>query len=342
MQTISKNKKQRSLGFKVLTLTSLLVTFIIIAFLGFFFWAKSSTIEQSEYNALYQAPGMHNETQTDSVLVVATYNIGYLSGMTNNLPVRPTRDFYLNNEKRVMQALSELDADIIGFQEIDFDSHRSYHTNQAAMICDSLFGYGAFAVNWDKRYVPFPFLPLKVHFGKMLSGQAVMSKFPITGQQVHQLERVKSKPYFYRALYLDRLAQVVTINHPVKPIVVINLHAEAFDAQTRRRQLDIVYKLFWELEKNFSVILLGDFNSDPKVADAEISIFLNDSRLVSCAFDINNISLAPNTFPSDNPNERLDYIFFNSERFELIDSRITTEFGDISDHLPCVATLKIK
>jgi len=342
MQTISKNKKQRSLGFKVLILTSLLVTFIAIAFLGFFFWAKSSTIEQSEYNALYQASGMHGETQTDSVLVVATYNIGYLSGMTNNLPVRPTRDFYSNNEMRVMQALSELDADIIGFQEIDFDSRRSYHTNQATMICDSLFGYGAFAVNWDKRYVPFPFLPLKVHFGKMLSGQAVMSKFPIADQQVHQLERVQSKPYFYRAIYLDRLAQVVTINHPVKPIVVINLHAEAFEAQTRRRQLDVVYKLFCELEKDFAVILLGDFNSDPKVSDAEIDIFLNDNRLVACALDTNNVTSAPNTFPSDNPNERLDYIFFNSERFELIDSRIITEFGDISDHLPCVATLKIK
>jgi len=46
MQSRNTNKKQRSLGLKVLILTSLLVIFIIIAFLGFFFWAKSSTIEQ--------------------------------------------------------------------------------------------------------------------------------------------------------------------------------------------------------------------------------------------------------------------------------------------------------
>lgn len=144
--------------------------------------------------------------RNDSILRIVTYNMGYLSGMTNNTPQRPSREFYANNEKRVITALRSLDADIVGFQEIDFGSDRSYHTHQAKMICDSLFAYGAFAVNWDKHYVPFPMWPPKVHFKKVLSGQAVMSPYLFSGHEVHHLEKVKSNPFYYNALYLDRLA----------------------------------------------------------------------------------------------------------------------------------------
>lgn len=337
-----KGRKQRSKAVRVLIVMALILLVVVVSAVSFFFWAKSSTVDASEHSTLYQTSGAKAERRVDSVVLFATYNIGYLSGMTNNLPVRPTRSFYAENERRAVEALSKLNADVIGFQEIDFDSKRSYHTNQAKMICDSLFGYGAFAVNWDKHYVPFPTYPLNVHFGKMLSGQAVLSKFPITKQDVRLLERIQSKPYYYRALSLDRLAQVVTIDHPIKPIVVINLHAEAFDSATRRQQLEVVHRLFWELEKDYPVVLLGDFNSDPKVSEAEIDIFLGDKRLVSAALDPDNAKSAPNTFPSANPNERLDYIFFSPQRFELISSRIATEFGDISDHLPCVAVLRIK
>lgn len=337
-----KSRKQRSVWAKVLIVVASLIALLAVVAVVFFFWAKSPTADPSSYNTIYQTDVAKVETQTDSTVVIATYNIGYLSGMTNNLPVRPKRSFYAENERRAIESLSKLDADIIGFQEIDFDSRRSYHTNQATMLCDSLFGYGAFAVNWDRHYVPFPFYPPKVHFGKMLSGQAVLSKFPITKQDVHLLERIQNKPYVYRVFYLDRLAQVVMIDHPVKPFLVINLHAEAFDSATRRQQLEVVHRLFWILEKDYPVVLLGDFNSDPKVAESEIDIFLNDKRLASAALDLDNAKSAPNTFPSDKPCERLDYIFFNPQRFELISSRVATEFGDISDHLLCVAVLRIK
>lgn len=227
-----KGRRQRPAWAKVLIAS--LIALVAMAAVVFFFWAKSPTADPSSYNTLYQTESAKAETQTDSTVVIASYNIGYLSGMTNNLPVRSTRDFYAENERRAIEAISRLNADIIGFQEIDFDSRRSYHTNQATMICDSLFGYGAFAVNWNRRYVPFPFYPPKVYFGKMLSGQAVLSKFPITKQDVHLLERIQGKPYVYRVFYLDRLAQVVMINHPLKPFLVINLHAEAFDSETHQ------------------------------------------------------------------------------------------------------------
>lgn len=328
---------------RILKTTGLIVISLLLLTVVFFFWAKSPTVSGSDYNTLYlSGTRKSGEHLDDSVLRVVTYNIGYLSGMTNNTPQRPSRAFYANNEKRVIPALRTLNADIVGFQEIDFDSKRSYQTDQAKMICDSLFTYGAFAVNWDKRYVPFPVWPPKVHFGKVLSGQAVASTYPLSGQEVHRLEKVKSNPFYYNALYLDRLAQIVTVDHPVKPFKVINLHAEAFDAETRRRQLNYIYDLFWELEKDFPVILLGDFNSDPGFPDAGIHLFLNDNRFAVAAFDRNAPATSPKTYPSVHADERLDYIFWNVSRFELIDSRVLQEFGDISDHLPCIAEFRIK
>lgn len=327
---------------RILKTTGIILISILILLTVFFFWAKGPTVSESDYNTLYQATVTNTGHRNDSILRVVTYNIGYLSGMTNNTPQRPTREFYANNEKRVIPALRALDAGIVGFQEIDFDSKRSYRTDQAKMICDSLFPYGAFAVNWDKRYVPFPAWPPGVHFGKILSGQAVVSAYPLPDQEVHRLEKVKSNTFYYNALYLDRLAQIVTVDHPVKPFKMINLHAEAFDAETRRRQLEYIYDLFWELEKEHPVILLGDFNSDPGFPDAGINLFLNDNRFSTAAFDANAPATSPKTYPSLNADERLDYIFWNAGRFELIDSRVLQEFGDISDHLPCMAVLRIR
>jgi len=342
MKACDSNERQCCKCGKVLAIILIVIAVIAILVLGFFFWARSGNVEKSEYNTLYQSEVAHEVADTDSTIVVATYNIGYLSGMTNNLPIYASPEFIANNEVRVIEALRELDAHIIGFQEIEFGSSRVYGTNQGTMICDSLYAYGAFAINWDKRYVPFPYWPPKVHFGKVISGQAVMSKFPIPEQDVHQLEGVKGSSYFYREIYANRLAQVVTIDHPVKPFLVINLHAEAFEKETRLKQLDYVYELFWELEKDIPVILLGDFNSNLQEEDAKIYLFLNDERLVSCAVFRDAFTSSPNSFPTDNPDRRFDYIFFNPEDFELIDARIATEFSDISDHFPCVATLRIK
>jgi Metal-dependent hydrolase len=313
---------------------------LFIAVTAFFFWAKSTTLQKGDYHILYRNETIH-QPQNDSLISVVSYNIGYLSGLTNNTPQRPTRAFYAQNEKRVISAIRAINPDIIGFQEIDYDSKRSYHTNQATMISDSLFPYGAFAVNWDKRYVPFPAWPLNVQFGKIVSGQAIMSKYPLTDPEIVQLEKVKSNPFYYNALYLDRLAQIVTVEHPVRTFKVINVHAEAFDAGTRQRQLKYLYDLFWDLEREFPVVLLGDFNSDPSDPDESIGIFMNDDRLQIAAMS-NGSTESPKTYPSVNAKERLDYVIVHSDDFEIVDSRIVNEFGDISDHLPCWAKLKIK
>lgn len=116
---------------KFFKIAAIVVVVILLAIAAFFFWAKSPTWKKSEYNLLYESDTRIAESQSDSLIDVVSYNIGYLSGMTNNTPQRPSREFYAENEARLIPALRTLNADIIGFQEIDYDSKRSYRTNQA-------------------------------------------------------------------------------------------------------------------------------------------------------------------------------------------------------------------
>ncbi len=69
--------------FKFFTLS---ITILLLFFTIFFFWASSPKLSEKEYSKLIS----NNYEQTissDSIYSIATYNIGYLSGMTNNKAV---------------------------------------------------------------------------------------------------------------------------------------------------------------------------------------------------------------------------------------------------------------
>lgn len=324
--------------FKYLLFTLIL---LLVISLVFFFWAKSPNLEANEYNQEIQY-SVQLPKKNDSILTVMTYNIGYLSGMTNNRPVRPSREFYQKNEEELLRLLGETHPDLIGFQEIDYGSKRSYEVNQHAHIGSKLYPYTVQAINWDKRYVPFPYYPLEVHFGKLLSGQSIMSKYALNASKRIVLEKVASLPFYYKAIYLDRLLQTVKVKHPLGDITFMNVHAEAFNQETRSHQIAFLHEKFWEAAKDGPVILVGDFNSDPSYTNSAISQFLNDKKIGSAAMNTKKGSKLAKSFPSKSPKGRLDYIFFTKDDFELINSKILNSYGEISDHLPCFAELKLK
>ena len=314
-----------------------LIILVIMITLIFFFWAKQKNASQNEYTKITKHQNI-TCLKNDSLIKIVSFNIGYLSGMTNNLAVRPSENFYKQNMNQVLTKLKTTNADIIGFQEIDFNSKRSYHINQSKCIGDSLFPYTASAVNWDKRYVPFPYWPINTNFGQILSGQSIMSHYPLFDQLREVLPKVESNPFYYNAFYLDRLAQIVKVKHAVKNFTLINIHAEAFDKETRCKQLNRVLELFNELAKTGPVILLGDFNSDPEYKNAACNIFFNAPNI---AYAGENTKMAK-TFNSVNPTEKLDYIFYTKKDFKTIESRVLSEYGMISDHLPFYTMLKFK
>ncbi|WP_452228184.1 endonuclease/exonuclease/phosphatase family protein [Lacinutrix sp. MEBiC02404] len=319
------------------TILVLFVALILCAII-FFFWASTSVLAESDYQKI-EVNNFKSITDTDSIYSIVTYNIGYLSGMTNNLPVAKPKTLFDANLKKVLAEFKKLKPDIIAFQEIDFDASRSYHINQHNEIATLGYTYEAEAVNWDKTYVPFPYWPISTNFGKVLSGQSVLSKYPIKSQERIVLERVQSSPFYRNAFYIDRLAQVVKVQIENKEVVLINVHLEAFDKQTRENQFKAVMKVFEKYAATNPTILLGDFNSDANDENAVIQNILQNNSIGNAAFTNSDYAF---TFNSEKPEVRIDYIFYSKNTIHYVDGKVLNQFEQASDHLPIAMRFKFK
>ncbi|WP_340153028.1 endonuclease/exonuclease/phosphatase family protein [uncultured Marivirga sp.] len=330
---------------KILVSISVLVIF---ATTGFYFWASSSFNDQSQYDQVVTyGDSLKRDYDTLSVL---SYNIGYLSGMTNNLSITRKESLFSGNFERAVNLLEPYNFDFIGLQEVDFNSARSFTYNQFDSLGKYLnFGQGAYSVNWDKSYVPFPYFPINIHFGRMYSGQGILSKSQILSNELVVLDKPFNTPFYYDAFYLDRVLQISKVQVGADTLIIMNVHLEAFDKETRESQAQIVLEVFNNFAKEFPVILMGDFNSRPpfatSVGEAEksIKIFL-DCPFIGEAIDKDRYLKNESrffTFNSEDPYERLDYIFYNNNKIRKIDSDVLRDAEDISDHLPVWMTFAI-
>ncbi len=332
---------------------------LALASVGFYFWASRGLLapEALTQTRHYPAP----EVAPSPVITVVTWNIGYLSGMTNNLPLRPAATFYEENARAAVAMLASLAPDILALQEIDLGAARSYDVDQVALLAEGLgLPHAAVAVNWDKRYVPFPYWPPKVHFGRMLSGQAVLSRWPVVSHQRVVLQKPAAAPFYYRAFYLDRLAQVVILEDVAATdkqwsrIVVINVHLEAFDRETREAQAKALREII-ATHRDLPLIVLGDFNALPVDAtqvtgfsDEPEADFAGDRTMHLLAEIAGLVEALPGasgpasfTFPADVPTRRLDYIFYSPDHFSAVEARVITAAGvEASDHLPVMLKLQ--
>lgn len=321
---------------KILRYSFLIGLLFLMVIISFFFWASSSNLSPNDYEKII-AHKITPKLNNDSIYSVITYNVGYLSGMTNNKAIDKPESLFDTNLKLVKEKIKAENADILALQEIDFESERSHNVNQQDEIVKTGYGYVAQSINWDERHVPFPYWPLSMHFGKIISGQSIVSKYPIQSHERKVLKRVVTTPYYKDVFYLDRLAQIVKITIEGKELVVINIHLEAFDKKTRTQQMEYVVNLYKQYYEKQPTLLLGDFNSDPDYKEACIYLALNLPKTGCAAFSKESYE---NTFSTDNPYERLDYIFYNKKFIEYIDGKVLSNFGEISDHFPVKMNFK--
>lgn len=310
---------------------------ILTLTISFFFWSTQHNWEESRYVQInINSNAELLDTKQDSFLIL-TYNLGYLSGLTNNKEF-PGEELIKENQQLVKTNIDLVHPDIVALQEVDFDADRSYHIDQAKGIAGNTFKYIANVVNWDVRYVPFPYWPPADHFGQVVSGQSVLSKFKLSDLERIQLSRISTEPFWRDAYYLDRLAQVVKVELSGKELILINVHLEAWDKPTRQQQLEEVIELWNKYASDLPVILLGDFNSDPGYKEATISKLLNLPG-------VNTVNLPASdyekTYPSDAPTERLDYIFYN-DKLKCNKAVVVSTFGQMSDHLPLLMNFSFK
>ncbi len=315
-----------------------LILVIFVSFIAFFFWASSSTMDEKKYAELIEKENSV-VIKNDSIYSIVTYNVGYLSGMTNNLPVAKPKELFQKNQQKVESELKKVNPDIIAFQEIDYKASRSYNVDQEKAFMNLGYNYAARGVNWDERYVPFPYWPPSMHFGKVISGQSIISKYKLKEYERIVLERVPDNPFYRDALYLERLAQVVKVVLEGKEMVLINVHLEAFDKDTRVRQFEYVLELFNQYKDKYPTILLGDFNSRARDESAAVKKIFKMNGIGNAAFNAVNTS---NTFNSKNPFERIDYIFYTENSIEYISGKVLNDFEQASDHLPVEMQFRLK
>ncbi len=325
---------------------SLILLFILaIAVALFYFWGSSGSTQASRYHTQHDLNSPPKEG-ADTISVV-TYNIGYLSGMTNNLPVRPAIGFYQANLAKAQNLLKSLSPDVIGFQEIDFGSDRSYNFNQLDSLSPT-YHQAISSINWDKRYVPFPYWPPSVHFRSMLSGQAVLSKYPVIESEMITLERPAKAPFYYKAFYLDRLIQLVKLKIGQRTLTVLNVHLEAFDQETRENQAMSLKHMIDSMADHAPLILMGDFNARPPFATEQVT----DESTMKIFYEHPQLSPAMTksaylanekvnfTFDTEQPYETLDYIFYTHRFIAPVEYSVLHQAGQISDHLPVFFSFK--
>ena len=317
---------------------------LLITGLGtFFFWGSSANWNSEDYATVLELNPIQAKVSQKDTFSILTYNIGYLSGMTNNTAKNRPEELFTDNLAKTISLLQEIQPDIVAFQEIDLQSNRSYFHDQVRDIGESSgFHQAALGVNWDKRYIPFPYWPISMHFGQMVSGQAVLSKFPIIENHIDTLSKPENNPFYYNAFYIERLAQTVKIQVGERDLFIINVHLEAFDAATRDRQIEEVLKIYQYYASNSPVILCGDFNSTlpnasfPYQDDHVLESLLTQPHLqmaISMEENAKNESRYF-TFNSVSPDRRIDYFFFNPEFIQFVEAEVMHDAGQISDHLP--------
>lgn len=305
---------------------SLLV--IVACLAGLIYFAASEAISPSQLApaAILEFPQFKRERVPGQSLKIVTYNIGYASGEKNNQGDVLSRSEIDSNLATIAHTLSDLDADIICLQEVDFYAQRSFNEDQLQVLAKRLkMPYAAYVVTWNKKYIAWPYWPPQHHFGRVVSGQAVLSRYPIVSQDLLYFAKPASNAIWYNWFYLNRIAQRLSVKIANSTVEVWNLHLEAFDKTARDNQLTALGKIL-NREQDGLRIVAGDYNT------ASLSVFMKEAGLSS---ETNKFT--EKTFPSWDPQDDIDHILYRGLTLETagIVPGVTA-----SDHLPLWAVFR--
>ncbi|MBQ4269487.1 MAG: endonuclease/exonuclease/phosphatase family protein [Clostridia bacterium] len=243
----------------------------------------------------------------------ATYNICHCGNYENwkkgdDLPVKISR---------TADVIAEIDADIIGLNEVYTDGATEdmrFQTEKLAKLAG--YPYSVFAVGKD--------------FGWTAIGNSILSKYPIVNVKKIAVPApaVDERDPNENDWYEDRVLLCVEIDVNGKTINVISSHFGLNPTEQRR----IVAAACKEIdEKQGDVVMMGDFNVPP---DSE---FLSPlyARLKSAAKETGNVEF---TFSTYAPHIQIDYIFYPKtatvKAYTVYKSRV-------SDHRPISAEIKL-
>lgn len=340
-----------------------LSTVTAIGVLGLLIWANFPSLPNKTYKQgqLFYFPSpSNNETvwTPDTPIKTMTYNLGFGGGENGLEGTIYTQKDVEKNLSDIKNTILSESPDILAVQEIDLHSKRSYFIDEVKYIARTCkYPYVAMAYTWDKNWVPYPFFTNpKYQFGKILAGQAIFSKYPISKQEILRFNKPSSNNGFYNLFYLDRVLQTIQISlSKTQSIRISNIHLEAFDKKERAKQAKYVLRFLEDPLPKIPQILMGDLNAVdtllvPSLSDSKefhheyekdktLSI-LRQAKTLREILDKLPTKTQKNykTYPTSAPKVRLDYIFYSQT---IVPTNITLPKGTGSDHKPISATFKL-
>tara|TARA_B100000212_G_scaffold74602_1_gene52675 strand:+ start:968 stop:1747 length:780 start_codon:yes stop_codon:yes gene_type:complete len=212
---------------------------------------------------------------------------------------------------RVAKLINDWSPDLVALQEVDNVTNRSNYMNETDTLSSKTKMFSVFGKN------------INVFGGEY--GNAILSKYPIIHWENRKLPRVGNSEQ------RGALVAWLILKDKDKPTVFLSTHLDHRIKDAER--LKSIEKIkFWLDRGDFGddVIIAGDLNDTPSS---------NAILTMNTFCDGSNQSSKYKTFPSQNPQRQLDYIYTCKKGRYIIDSYHVIDVPVISDHLPIICDM---
>jgi len=331
------------------------VTGILAGFLGF---AGGKTPSGGTIVPPENMDGARPPLHAGDELTIVSWNIHYGGGPTLEVGRGQSRSDVVGYLDSIAALIREWEADIVALQEVDRGAIRSYDIDQLAWLAAATgMPYAAWTPTWDANWVPHPGLNPAKQIGRVHSGQAILSRFPIAGAEHIRLPQPQQAGALYNLFYLHRHLTDASVELGTEHrLRVVNAHLEAFEPINRMDHADRTVEQLGSVTPH--TILLGDMNCTPPEASIrkhfvdEPETDMSSDDTIDRLRNIHGLSeVVPRrvyvaderswfTFPAHAPNRRLDYIFHGTG-LTLVQAHVPQIPQPPSDHLPVVARFRL-
>lgn len=232
----------------------------------------------------------------EGTLRVLTYNIHHAIGVDGALDI-----------PRIGEVIRSADADLVALQEVDQGTKRTFEQKQLEMLARYTGLHGRFAKAIDFQGGEY--------------GQAILSRDPIAGIEIHQLPNESSRE--------QRIAAEAVVEVQGKTIRFVSTHLDHSSEELRRRQADRLVELF-EKDEGL-VILAGDLNA---------TLESETMQAIGRVWRLDELKSDGATYPAETPTARIDYILTNKKApISVVEIRVLDE-PIASDHRPVLGVFR--
>ena len=262
---------------------------------------------------------MHPAPATDDTLRVLTYNLHGLLEDGPNPEWDPVRTAWL------LDAIQELDPDVVGFQEVLQTIGSDGSDNQIKTLADSLSRRTG--MTWEYRSAM-----AHPSWERFDEGIAILSRHPIISAQEYRLE---AKDVF------QRNALAARIQTPLGEIDFFTAHlAHRGEVEPVRmaQVAEIKRAVGNRSPEDPPAIIVGDFNAEPDLPSVQLATTMDSTGKFIDAFSAVHPDAPGYTFSAAEPSRRIDYVFVTESR-GLVAVRAEAVVGEsidgilLSDHL---------